>query len=105
MLSSIVLALSIFLAVLSGMPTTPAAQAPAAPATTFTVNSTDDADDGACNAAHCSLREAINAANATAGADSIVFNIPGSGVRKILPTSSLPALTGQINLDGLTQPG
>ena len=105
MSSSIVLALSIFLAALCGMPTTPVAQAPAAPATTFTVNSTDDADDGACNAAHCSLREAINAANATAGADSIVFNIPGSGVRKILPTSPLPALTGQINLDGLTQPG
>ncbi len=103
--SSIVLALTIFLAALSGMPAPPAARLPESPATTFTVNSTDDADDGACNAAHCSLREAINAANAIAGADSIVFNIPGSGVRKVLPTRPLPALTGQIILDGLTQPG
>ncbi len=31
---------------------------------TFPVNSTDDLDDGTCNVTHCSLREAINAANA-----------------------------------------
>ena len=37
-----------------------------APAATFTVNSTNDVNDGACNATHCSLREAINAANASA---------------------------------------
>lgn len=72
---------------------------------TFTVNSADDSDDGACNAAHCSLREAINAANANPGADSIAFNIAGSGVRKILPASPLPLITGQVTLDGLTQPG
>jgi CSLREA domain-containing protein len=44
---------------------------------TFIVNTTDDADDGACNVAHCSLREAIKAANTNAGSDSIDFNIPG----------------------------
>ena len=82
----------------------PAAQA-APLLTTFTVNTTDDSDDGACNAAHCSLREAINAANANPGADTIAFNIPGSGVRKILPASPLPVLSGQVTLDGLTQPG
>jgi CSLREA domain-containing protein len=32
--------------------------------TPFVVTSADDVDDGACNVAHCSLREAINAANA-----------------------------------------
>jgi CSLREA domain-containing protein len=34
-----------------------------APAAAFTVNSANDVNDGACNATHCSLREAINAAN------------------------------------------
>ncbi|MEZ4767081.1 MAG: CSLREA domain-containing protein [Caldilineales bacterium] len=80
-----------------------AAQAPLA--ATFTVNTTDDNDDGVCNAAHCSLREAINAANAAPGTDTIAFNIPGSGVRKILPASPLPLITGPVTLDGLTQPG
>ena len=34
-----------------------------AQAATFTVNTTNVVDDGACNASHCSLREAFNAAN------------------------------------------
>ena len=33
----------------------------------LTVNSADNVDDGACDAAHCSLREAINAVNANTG--------------------------------------
>ena len=37
-----------------------------AEAATFTVNTTSDVDDGACNSSHCSLREAINAANTAA---------------------------------------
>jgi CSLREA domain-containing protein len=77
------------------------------------VNTTGDTDDGTCNATHCSLREAINAANAHAGPDTITFNIPGSdpgcdgaGVCTIRPTNYLPALTdGQTTLDGYTQPG
>ncbi len=83
----------------------PEAAALGAPAATFTVNTTNDVDDGACNAAHCSLREAINAANAAAGSDTIVFNIAGTGVKTISPTSALPALTGPTIIDGLTQPG
>ena len=46
-----------------------------ASAATYTVNSKDDIDDGVCNAAHCSLREAINATNANVGSDFIVFNL------------------------------
>src|SRR5207247_2821208 len=49
--------------------------------TTFEVNSTADADDGQCAPAgtgngnkDCTLREAINAANADAGAETITFN-------------------------------
>jgi len=76
-----------------------------APAATFTVNSTNDVNDGACNATHCSLREAINAANAAAGSDTIAFNIAGAGVKTISPTSALPGITGPVIIDGLTQPG
>jgi CSLREA domain-containing protein len=40
------------------------------------VNTTDDTNDGVCNAAHCSLREAINQANLTSTPVSITFAIP-----------------------------
>jgi len=40
-------------------------------ASTFTVTTTSDGADGACDA-HCSLRDAVIAANATPGADTIV---------------------------------
>ncbi len=77
------------------------------------VNTTDDANDGECNTTHCSLREAINAANAHAGPDTITFNIPDSdarcsdaGVCTIQPTSLLPFLTdGDTTIDGYSQPG
>ncbi|NIN69879.1 MAG: CSLREA domain-containing protein, partial [Anaerolineae bacterium] len=68
---------------------------------TFTVNTTDDTDDGKCDVNHCSLREAINAANSNLGADTIEFNIPKadsgysvgvSGTWTISLTSSLPSL-------------
>lgn len=78
----------------------------AAPRLTFTVNSTADTDDGTCNAANCTLREALNAAN-TAGAPALIaFNIPGSGVKTIRPTTPLPAITtNQLEINGYTQPG
>jgi CSLREA domain-containing protein len=50
-----------------------------AEAATYVVNTEDDVDDGECDAAHCSLREAINAANENPGADQITFDIPGDG--------------------------
>jgi CSLREA domain-containing protein len=71
---------------------------------TFTVNSTDDVDDGTCNQAHCSLREAINAANGAVGEVLIAFNIPGPGPHSILPTSSLPTLVVPTHVDGNTEP-
>ena len=76
-----------------------------ASAVTFTVNSTNDVDDGVCDGIHCSLREAIKAANATAAADQIAFDIGGGGVQTIAPTSALPAITQPVILDGTTQPG
>jgi hypothetical protein len=72
--------------------------AKAAHADTFTVTNTHD--DGAG-----SLRQAIEVANAAAGADTIKFNIPGSGVKTIAPTSELPEVTGPVTIDGYSQPG
>lgn len=83
-----------------------------AQAKTFTVNfkldTTDDLPgDGLCNAGFglCPLRGAIQEANAFPGADTINFDIPGSGVHTIQPTSQLPLIHGKVTIDGYTQPG
>ncbi|MFO1065059.1 MAG: hypothetical protein U0892_14435 [Pirellulales bacterium] len=65
---------------------------------TFTVDNTNDSGAG-------SLRAAILGANASAGADSIAFNIPGSGVHVIQPASPLPTITDSVTIDGYSQPG
>src|SRR5688572_16702390 len=67
--------------------------------TTFTVNSTADSSDaspgdGICDAGAgvCTLRAAIEEANANVGADTIHFNI-GTGAQTISPATVYPALT------------
>ena len=75
------------------------------PVTCFTVNSTADPGDGVCDAVRCTLREAMNTANAAMGADTIVFNIPGAGPHTIQPLSALPTITDPVVIDGYTQPG
>jgi CSLREA domain-containing protein len=72
-----------------------------------TVNSTADTDDGSCTSAvgGCTLREAINVANANPDANAIKFDIPGSGVRTITLLSALPTITGPVVIDGYTQTG
>ena len=93
-----------------------AAGTSAALAATITVNSVLDtaADDGVCT-----LREAIIAANTNtasgvtagectagaAGADTIAFNIGGSGVRTIALTSILPVVSEPLTIDGYSQTG
>ncbi|HEX6182690.1 MAG TPA: FG-GAP-like repeat-containing protein [Pyrinomonadaceae bacterium] len=72
-------------------------QCPAA-ANTLVVNNVNDSGAG-------SLRQAILDSNATAGTQTITFNIPGAGVRTISPTSALPVFTDRVVVDGLTQPG
>jgi CSLREA domain-containing protein len=77
------------------------------------VNTTDDIDDGACNAAHCSLREAIHQANDHAGPDTIWFTIPAAdpgcdpgGVCTIAPTGNAFSLYDDgTTVDGYTQHG
>jgi CSLREA domain-containing protein len=75
-------------------------------AATFTVNTTDDVSDGTCDVTHCSLREAIVAANALGGIDTIAFDIaPASVVHTIVLASPLPAIEGRVILDGYSQSG
>src|SRR5437660_10664004 len=74
---------------------------PTAHAATFTVNTADDHNDGVCNAADCTLRESINAANA---GDTISFNIPGSGVHTINATNGF-SITKAVTIDGTSQTG
>lgn len=67
-------------------------------AATFTVTNTNDSGPG-------SLRQAILDANANPGADTIAFNIPGSGLQTIELSSALPTITDPVTIDGTTQPG
>jgi CSLREA domain-containing protein len=74
-------------------------------ATDFVVNTADDHDDGTC-AIDCTLREAIDAANAAAGTDRIIFNIPPGGPQTINVTEvPLPQISDPVVIDGTTQPG
>jgi len=70
----------------------------AAPAATFTVTSTADSGAG-------SLREAMTNANGNPGADTIHFNIVGSGVHTITPATKLPNITEAVTINGYSQPG
>ncbi|MDP9476674.1 MAG: hypothetical protein M3R38_13485 [Actinomycetota bacterium] len=86
-------------------------------ATTFTVNSMADlgdksSADGLCDTGRfvlgagpeCTLRAAIQQANAASGADTINFGIPGTGVKTIAPKLGLPSITDTVTIDGYSQP-
>ncbi len=60
-----------------------------------------DASDGGPG----SLRQALIAANATPGIDTITFAIPGAWVHTIAPATPLPVITDPVIIDGLSQPG
>ncbi len=65
----------------------------------YTVNTTADEDDGACTREHCSLREAIQAANALTDSTAIIqFKVGELNPVVIVPTSPLPAITTQLLL-------
>src|SRR5437588_115434 len=78
---------------------------PNAQAATFTVNTADDHNDGTCNAADCTLLEAINAVNAGSGGDAISFNIAGAGIHTINATLGGFSISRAVTIDGTTQPG
>ncbi len=96
---------------------------PAHAAAAFTVNDTRDLPDastagGTCDidvfigGDQCTLRAAIQQANATPEPDAISFAIPGTGVKTINVGAggaqgfgALPAITSPMTIDGYTQPG
>jgi len=67
----------------------------------FTVNSLNDRGTGKCDAAECTLREAIEAANGSPGVDLITFSVSGT----IALSSPLLQITEAVTLDGATAPG
>ena len=85
-------------------------------AATLTVNRTSDAadadtGDGLCDSnidsagRQCTLRAAIEQANASDPLDVIGFNITGPGRHVIEPQAALPPITSPVNLDGYTESG
>ncbi len=84
-----------------------------APLATLTVNNTGDGADitpgnGICETGTgtgiCTLRAAIQEANALGGANTINFGI-GTGARTIAPASALPFINVPVTLNAQTQPG
>jgi len=69
--------------------------------TLFNTYTVTNANDSGMN----SLRDAIMQANGHGGFDSIVFNIPGTGMHTIPLSTPLPAITSPVSIDGYTQPG
>ena len=61
------------------------------------VTNTNDSGNG-------SLRQAILDANAAPGADTIAFDIAGTGPHTITPLSKLPTITDAVVIDGTTEP-
>ena len=62
----------------------------------FVVNNAADSDDGVCGTSHCTLREAINAANSNANVSIITFAITGTiGINSDLPSiAATTTITG-----------
>ena len=99
------------------VPITALPSAAQTPPPTFVVNATADAPDAAANPEvcdtgalvgtepECTLRAAIQEANASPGANTILFDIPGDGPHTIQPATALPAITESVVIDGYSQPG
>jgi trimeric autotransporter adhesin len=91
------------------------ALAGSASANEYTVDSARDASDrkpgnGVCDSSakegtQCTLRAAIEEVNASGERASIVFGIPGRGVKTISPSILLPGVTERVKIDGYTQKG
>lgn len=65
---------------------------------TYTVTRLDDPAPDGCLPADCSLREAVIAANATTGTDTIEFALDGTVELSIAPSGANDATTGDLNI-------
>ena len=66
----------------------------------FFVNTSDDIDDEVCDFDHCSLREAIHAANNIDGKDTIYFDTVAMESNVINVESALPEIVQPVIIDG-----
>lgn len=71
----------------------------AAQPATFLVTTTTDSNDGACTVALCSLRDAVIAANANAGADTITLPA-GTYTLTLVGANEDAAATGDLDITG-----
>ena len=76
-----------------------------ASASPLRVNTTTDSTDAeGCNPSHCSLREAVTAANTRPGTDEISFAISGVAPHVITLSGALPTLTQPASIDATSEP-
>ena len=73
--------------------------------TTFTVNSTADDDDGACTAAKCTLRDAIDASNAAGSPAANTIEFAVAPATTISVGRALPAITQAVTTSARRPPG
>ncbi len=66
----------------------------------FTVVSAGDAPFGSCTALQCTLRDAVSAANGSAGADTITFAPAITGTVTLAPTNGALVISGPLSIDG-----
>jgi len=78
--------------------------AASASATTFVVNSLVDPGVGTCDVAECTLREAMNAANANPGADTITFSVSGTIYLDTGSFTLFPIVTSDMTIDAAGRP-
>ncbi len=84
--------------VIGGLPDRGARESSVDGSTALTVTNINDSGTG-------SLRSAITNSNNTAGLQRIEFDIPGSCPRTITPSTALPVITDDTEIDGYTQSG
>lgn len=98
--ASTVLAIGVLSALLVFVTRPGYAAGTAVPQNTFMVTTNADTNDGSCDA-HCSLREAIVAANTLPGPDVILFSLlPAS--QTITLTAELPSIEDDLTIEGGT---
>ncbi len=94
-------------AALAQVPTLPPPPPPTF-GSTFVVNTNTDTNDGVCDTQHCTLREAINRANANSSifnlTDHIEFQLPIEQALLIQLAAPLPTVTSPLTIDGRNQP-
>lgn len=69
----------------------------------YIINSNADTDDGVCDVTHCTLREAINAANANPGEDTIFYD-EVDDPEMIYLLTPLPTITEPVIIDATYPP-